>query len=228
MGLHSVAPANAGLSQSAPVLSDPYLEHTDADAASALDTSNPVASSSVFGSANFDPHAMTPESLLTYLRSRLGRIDAQMDEVFSREQKGEYVRGELHKIQEMLTNLESGENPDDKGTIPTDFAGELLGHIENIGTIDEKLAQSLHDRIYGEGQLMWSDDGQGDDLFITAELEGTKDFLNIVSKDLDSNSQMDMINLQQLMSARQTAIQLATNLVAACGESAKSIAANIR
>jgi hypothetical protein len=39
---------------------------------------------------------------------------------------------------------------------------------------------------------------------------------------------MDMIALQQLMSSRQTAIQLATNLISACGESSKAIATNIR
>jgi len=36
-----------------------------------------------------------------------------------------------------------------------------------------------------------------------------------------------MIRLQSIMSARQTAIQLATNLMSALGESTKSIVSNI-
>jgi hypothetical protein len=37
---------------------------------------------------------------------------------------------------------------------------------------------------------------------------------------------MNMISLQSIMSARQTAVQLATNLISALGESSKAIAAN--
>jgi hypothetical protein len=226
MTLQSMSAANANFDPAAPVRTSVEIGSNEIDSPSVVDTSNPVASSSVFGSAHFDPNTMTPESLLTYLSSRLGGIDKQMTDVFSREQKGEHVRSELHQIQEMLTNLESGEKPGDKGTISDleAFNQELSAHIDNISKIDSDLANDLQTRIYGEGQLMW----KNDDVFTTAELEGTKDFLNIVSKDLDSSSQMDMINLQQLMSTRQTAIQLATNLVAACGESAKSIASNIR
>jgi hypothetical protein len=38
---------------------------------------------------------------------------------------------------------------------------------------------------------------------------------------------MDMIHLQSLMSARQTAVQLSTNMIAALSDSSKAIATNV-
>ncbi|MGC4093390.1 MAG: hypothetical protein QM756_36950 [Polyangiaceae bacterium] len=189
-------------------------------------SSSIVASSSVFESANFDPNAMTPESLMTYLQSRLGSIDVQMNDVLSRQKKGEQVRGELHEIQIMLTNLDPSEDPKQTqhiGDVEA-FRTELETHIANIADVDPNLASKLSEKLFGEGQIM----AKNDDTYVKSELEGTKDFLNIVSKDLDSGAQMDMIALQQMMSTRQTAIQLATGLVASLGDSAKAIASNIR
>ncbi len=188
---------------------------------------NAVATSSVFGSQNFDVHAMTPESLMGYLRSRLGTLDKQMDEVFDREQRGERIRAEVHDVQAMLTSLAaSGDKTSDKGQIPDlpAFDAELKAHLSEISALDPKLGQEMFAKIYGDGQVMNKDDGQ----FLKSELDGTKDYLSIVSKDLDASSQMDMISLQQFMSARQTAIQLATNLIASLADSAKSVVSNIR
>ena len=62
----------------------------------------------------------------------------------------------------------------------------------------------------------------------TARVDSTKEYLDATCKDIESSAQMDMINLQSLMGARQTAIQLSTNLVAALAESMKAVVTNIR
>jgi hypothetical protein len=67
----------------------------------------------------------------------------------------------------------------------------------------------------------------GDDTCSAAEMDVTMKYLDVVVKDSDSGSQLDMIHLQSIMSARQTAIQLSTNLVAALAESTKAIVSNI-
>lgn len=51
--------------------------------------------------------------------------------------------------------------------------------------------------------------------------------LDALVKDIGSGAQMDMINLQSLMSNRQTAVQLSTNLIQALSDSADAIAHNI-
>jgi hypothetical protein len=58
-------------------------------------------------------------------------------------------------------------------------------------------------------------------------MKQTMQYLDGVGKDIDSSAQMDMIRLQSIMSARQTAIQLSTNLIASLSESTKSIVSNI-
>lgn len=45
--------------------------------------------------------------------------------------------------------------------------------------------------------------------------------------DLNSGAELQMIGLQSLMSQRQTAVQLTTNLVQALGDQANKIAQNI-
>lgn len=67
----------------------------------------------------------------------------------------------------------------------------------------------------------------GNQQFSGIEVKATTEYLQGLTKDLESASQMDMIRLQSLMSSRQTAIQLATNMISALGESSKAIAANI-
>jgi hypothetical protein len=51
--------------------------------------------------------------------------------------------------------------------------------------------------------------------------------LKTEQSDLNGGAELNMINLQAIMSQRQTAIQLTTNLVQALGDSSNKIAANI-
>ncbi|MET0593810.1 MAG: hypothetical protein ABW133_13995, partial [Polyangiaceae bacterium] len=48
-----------------------------------------------------------------------------------------------------------------------------------------------------------------------------------LQSDLNSNAELDMIHLQSLMSQRQTAIQLTTNILQSLNEQANKIVANI-
>ena len=197
-----------------------------ADAADPGTATLAIAQSSLLGSANFDPSAMTPDALIVYLSTRLGNVDTQMDEIFAREKAAEKVRGELRGIQELLTTLEDSTNGE-QGLDMKDhdaFMKALNGHLDTIEKIDPKLAASIREHLGSDGQILHGDDPH----YNTNELDASKDYLGMVSKDLESGSQMDMIALQSLMGARQTAIQLATNLVSALSESMKSIVGNIR
>jgi hypothetical protein len=202
-----------------------YLPSADAPSAGAehRDPDEVVASSSVFGSAHFDPDAITPEGLLIYLSGRLGSLDGQMDDIFDRQQSSEKVRSELRDIQKLLTAFQ--QSPDEQKLLLADqqLIDEIGIHIDNIRLVDEQLAEELGVHLRGDGQIL-----VGDQQYTTMELNGSKEYLNMIGKDLEAGAQMDMIALQSLMSARQTAIQLSTNLVSALNESAKSVVANIR
>ncbi len=60
----------------------------------------------------------------------------------------------------------------------------------------------------------------------TQRLQALQHRLDALGKELNSGAQMDMIHLQSLMSSRQTAVQLSTNLIKSLGETADAVAGN--
>jgi hypothetical protein len=54
-----------------------------------------------------------------------------------------------------------------------------------------------------------------------------KTYIENAIKDVESGSELEMIKLQSLMSARNTAISLATNMMSAIGKGAEAIVGNI-
>lgn len=203
----------------------PSLPSPDAPSAGAerRDPDEVVASSSIFGSAHFDPDAITPEGLLIYLSGRLGSLDGQMDDIFDRQKNSEKVRSELRDMQKLLTAFEQSTDEQKALLADPQTLAQIEAHIDNVGLVDPQLANELRVHLQGDGQILC-----GDKQYTTMELNGSKEYLNMIGKDLEAGAQMDMIALQSLMSARQTAIQLSTNLVSALSESAKAVVANIR
>jgi hypothetical protein len=204
----------------------PFPELLAVDTVDSAETTAAIAQSLSLGSSHFDPNSMTPSALVFYLSTRLGNVDGQMDEIFARESATEKVRGEVRALQELL-GLQTATDKAAKLHLSGDTA-RLTGtainaHIANITLIDKNLGETIKAHLQEEGQIL----NEGIIVYTTAELDNSKDYLSMVSKDLESGSQMDMIALQSLMGARQTAIQLATNLVSALSESQKAIVSNI-
>jgi multimeric flavodoxin WrbA len=204
-------------------------DEEEALAADEATTTSALAGSATLGSANFDPRSMTSDALILYLSTRLGNVDTQMKSILDRENAAQKVRGELSAIQQLLTTLPEKTDAQELIAMTPEvherFMAEMNGHLDTIEVTDKDLADKLRAHLGSDGQILC---GASDDLYNTAELDASKDYLGMVSKDIESGSQMDMINLQSLMGARQTAIQLATNLVNALSESQKSIVSNIR
>jgi hypothetical protein len=180
--------------------------------------------SSVLGSEHFDPDAMTPDALMIYLSTRMGSLDDQMGSIFDRQKTSEKVRTELRGIQEALTNVPTNKDEETVYDFDPAIVDEINAHLHNIGQVDPKLGAELKAHLIVDGQILSRNDARTS----TSELNATKDYLNLVAKDLEAGSQMDMISLQSLMGARQTAIQLSTNLISALSESQKSVVSNIR
>ncbi len=68
---------------------------------------------------------------------------------------------------------------------------------------------------------------QGDNLISSTELQGYVQTLSDAAGNLNSNSELEMVQLQSLMSQRQTAVSLTTNLVQSLGDQENKIADNI-
>jgi hypothetical protein len=176
---------------------------------------------------------LSPDALMVYLSTRLNGIDQQINSIFNSQQDQQKVQSALRKIQTELAKVDENKNdpnavvdlprPDGADPGPAPAEKNINSAIEEIRQIDPHLAHSIEAKLNGEGFILWVQDGK----YKGSEVPATKQYIEGLSKDLEADAQMNMIHLQSLMSSRQTAIQLSTNLISALGESSKAIAANI-
>jgi hypothetical protein len=181
---------------------------------------------------------LTPEGLMLYLESRLGDLDGQIDGLFKKQQDANRIREDLNAIQHALQTLES--DPANKNALGTknedanhnnqfdrdelsDWERKITDAIADIKEVDPERGAKLESELKKTGYVLDGLNGE----YMAYEVKNTTDYLNTVSKDLESGAQLEMIKLQSLMSSRQTAIQLSTNLVSALCDSTKSIASNV-
>lgn len=191
---------------------------------------NPILGSPLFGTADFYDGAVSPDALFVYLSTRLHSLDSQINHIFTRQKSSEQVRTALREIQQELLQLPTTDDPNKPLDVPRYEDGtvmpimeNILARIEGLREIDPHLAETLLAKLSQKGGILYG----GDNQYTGLELTASKQMLDDMGKDIEATAQLDMIRLQSLMSARQTAIQLATNLTASCADSLKSIVANV-
>jgi len=187
---------------------------------------------------------LTPDALLAYCQARLDSIDGQVEGSMAEQQ---LRNGESSAIQTALQKLQqytSGVNNDSGACTATETS--LYNLIKSIGATDPgcpelgKLTQTYNDLVYsGTGAtaaLPYIDEAsyapvpngpEGDNTLGSSEMQTFISNLQGCASDLNSGSELQMIQLQSLMSQRQTAIQLTTNLVQSLGDQAEKIAENV-
>jgi hypothetical protein len=181
---------------------------------------------------------LTPEGLMLYLQSRLDDVDTQINGLFKKQQDVSRIREDLNAIQQALQTLENDPAKKDAlGAVDTDsnhngkidpneyadYEQKITDAIADIKDVDPVLGAKLESELGRDGYILHALSGQ----YLTSEVKNTTDYLGTLNKQLESSAQLEMIKLQSLMSDRQTAIQLSTNLVSALGDSTKSIASNV-
>ncbi len=166
--------------------------------------------------------SLTPDALMTYCRTRLQTLDEGIHEHFSRQQNMRNASSAVSALQQKLTDaaaLNEGIRSEDAA-----IRDDLSAHFEKALTA---LPEGHPQREGIEKLYSWYKQTLGDLIVSTAELNAMAQAVGGVAKDLSSSAELDMISLQSLMTQRQTAIQICTNLVAALGESTKLIAQRI-
>ena len=180
-----------------------------------------------------DANALTPDALMVYLSTRLEGLDTQIQGIFDSQESADDIRAALNDIQEAINSLDTSTDKAANLAGGEEVKAKILDSIDEIALIDEKFAEKVKSQLSQEGYILSIDgDNAGatdvEDSYKTIEIDNTKDFLKNQTGELESASQMNMIHLQSLMSSRQTAVSLATNLVGKLGDSVQKVVENIR
>jgi len=186
-----------------------------------------VSATSNYASIAFDQESLTPEGMMLYLSTRMNEVDGEINKLFDKQKASQEIRQALGTIQTELGKLKDDDGllsmPGD-GTGTSEVERNINAAITEIAQIDPQLAEKMWTEMNKEGQILYVQDGK----YFAQEVTASKSFLDNIVKDLDATAQMDMIRLQSHMSARQTAIQLSTNLIASMSDSTKAVVSNIR
>jgi len=172
--------------------------------------------------------ALTPDALMMYCATRLRSLDDQMSEQFAKQHAHRASTSAVNNLQQRIHQLSVG-----KEHHALDANCDRVADQAIKAEVEQMFQEALNTLPAGpqkdalEKEFAEWNKTMGDKMLGKDEATNMAQRLGTISKDLSSSAELDMIQLQSLMSQRQTAIQLCTNLVSALGESAKTIAQKI-
>jgi hypothetical protein len=190
-----------------------------------------------------DPAGMTPDSLMAFCSTRLSSLDTQMQEIFNQQTQSAATINDLNNISSDLNDLPA---PSSSGTTITMSAAQYsqIVHDYDVAIDDLSPTNASPSSMHAAGnQTALGQELQTDhDSFIancTFNSSGTVDVpasnvtnmtqnIKTYTSSLNSDAEMQMINLQSLMSSRQTAVELSTNMMETLASTDESIASNLK
>lgn len=175
------------------------------------------------GSINF-MGALTPDALMTYCATRLRGLDDQMQTQLARQQQARDASGALNDLTNKMSQL--GNDHACNGIA----ANDAVGTRANVDALFQEALKKTPpgpalDMLAREYATFKND--LGDNIMSKGDAASMATRLATVTKEMNGSAELDMISLQSLMSQRQTAIQMCTNLIAALNETPKAIAQKI-
>lgn len=185
-----------------------------------------VPAPSAYGAV--DAAGLSPDALMTYCQTRINGIDSQVKEYFAQQKKSNDDRAAINDALAVLNQYSAG-------TMDDNAPHEKAGH-----DLREALAKAI-DKVgpnTDAGRRLSAIKAKVDDTTISGpgtdggrvsadEMKGFLDDVKGIQTDLGASSELGMIQLQSLMSQRQVAIQLCTNLVQSLGDQQNKICANV-
>ncbi len=187
--------------------------------------------------------ALTPDALMAYCESRLRGLDDQMHDAFARQETFRTASAALNDVQKTLQDAANGNGFD-----PNDGDGPWKV-MQGFDTAIKNMPPGRdRDELIKQANDFKSHCKQADDYNNPANPSGKKwvydgpllgqpngkqacsdlaEHIGDINKNASSSAELDMISLQSLMSQRQTAVQMCTNMVSALGETSKAIAQKI-
>jgi hypothetical protein len=203
------------------------------------------------------PGFLTPDALMAYCSTRLRGLDDQINSEMVKQQTANHDSSVLSKLQSDLgtppqdLGISKSEPADGTGTdaknwfytraqMMVDAAKDvtdpsvraaLLDAAQKLCPLNKSVDSEGHD-VYtvikdgrvGKGDGNYTNDGT---VSLASFKAMTTERAAAVQKDLNSGTELAMINLQSLMSQRQSSVQTVTNMIQALGDQLNKIASNI-
>lgn len=165
---------------------------------------------------------LTPDALMAYCQSRLQGLDSQVNEAFAKQQASNQVSSALSKLlaDPALAIPDAALSGNDAGAKLKAAEDAIRNALHNLNP-DSAAYKALVDIANNIEKL------PQDKIDATTFQNSIVNAVNNVQKDVNSCSELSMIGLQSIMSQRQQAIQVCTNLVQSLGDQCNKIAENI-
>jgi hypothetical protein len=178
---------------------------------------------------------LTADSLLAYCAMKLRSLDSQVQTAFASQKMRGDVSTALTDLQQTFDRAINLPNPGD-GEVAAQHHAERVTKINaafdaaiaKAGGPDTPIGQRIKEQRDDFNKNATGAHHKGDEADIhDTEFAGYVKTLGAIQKDLNQEGELEMINLQSLMSMRQQAIQMCSNMVAGLGQSATAVAQNI-
>jgi hypothetical protein len=172
---------------------------------------------------------------MAYCQARLDSIDGQAETLMKQQNDNAAIVSQIQNVANEFKTFSTADQRDPTTPSGTTASGaqptgniakmqqDLQSLINNVTAVDPNSSaltslQSTMDQLNSTAT---------DNLVTTTEIEGFSQNITDSANSLNSESEMQMVQLQSLMSQRQTAISLTTNLVQSLGDQENKIADNI-
>ncbi len=197
-----------------------------------------------------DAENLSPDALMSYCQTRLDSIDGQVRGVFDDQRKNASVTQQIDQVIGAIKQYDGSDQTDP--AVCKDLETKFGDLITNLNKTDPN-CPVLPSLTQAYNSMVWSGDGgathtglpgpdfinddkypaadqtteKGDMKLGTQELQQYVETLTDAAGNLNSNSELGMVQIQSLMAQRQTAVTLTTNLVQSLGDQENKIADNI-
>lgn len=170
---------------------------------------------------------LTPDVLLEFCESKIRGIDEQVQKGFLKQNERNANVKSLSQLGDALGHYSNGINDgDNRDAARADVVAAYNKAIAEVGP-ETQLGRDLaaeRDKFVAN-----VNDRHGEhDAWVTAgEMRACSETVSRMQQDLNHQGELEMIQLQSLMSQRQQALQMCTNMVQSLNQSSQQIAANV-
>ncbi len=163
-----------------------------------------------------DASSLTPDALMIYCQTRLRSLDSEIQKAFDEQSKGNSMKAELAELGSKITMDPNGFNDQAK---LDQYVGELQAEQAKVGA-NSPQGQEIQ-------KMIDTLKSGGDSTVTSQEIASIQQGFKTIQSTYDSGSELQMIQLQSLMSQRQTAIQLTTNLIQTMNDTMQKVVGNV-